>query len=731
MDREDADQQGDEGPSRPARKHVVGLGYAVVLAALATALFARTPGGGVPQLEVGAVASDNVIAPFAFAVRKTDAELAREREDAAAGIMPVFRYERRAADSSRAQVARLERAITLAGGRLTGPARSAAIARAAASQGLQLTAEEAAYLASPANAAAMFATVRQVIDRWIAPGVAGNSDLQNVSGPVSLRRGADERVVDPERIPSLATVLARARALAANFESEVAEQLAVKLIGVVFRPTLLHDRAMTDARRQERRALVGTDRFTVRAGEKIVGAHEVVGREESEKLRGLREAIARGERTQDTAQRLFGWFLYDMLLFGALGVVLALFRPAVYSSPRALGVIAIAFTVVLGVAAVVARTGATLHAELVPVAFAAILFSVLFDPRISMVATVFLALIISSQGEFQGSNALLYGVVGGVAAAVSVRVIRRRNQALYSTAIIAGAYVLASVAGGLTLGRPVEEMVTRAGWGTVNAIASVALAMTLLPAAEELSGIDTYLKLLEWSDLNRPLMQRLSMEAPGTFAHTMVIANLTEAGCNAIGANGLLGRVGAYYHDIGKLERSQYFVENQSGGRNPHDRLRPGDSASIIRDHVRDGMALAEEYHLPRAIRAFISEHHGTVPISYFLEKARGEGQPQEADFAYPGPVPQSAETAICMLADGVEAATRVLAEPTPRRISEVVDHIVRQRVEQGQLRDAPLTQKQVELVKAEFVRVLRGMYHNRVEYPATAGGVTSEFARA
>jgi putative nucleotidyltransferase with HDIG domain len=261
----------------------------------------------------------------------------------------------------------------------------------------------------------------------------------------------------------------------------------------------------------------------------------------------------------------------------------------------------------------------------------------------------------------------------------------------------------------------------------------VLLAVALLPIAETFTGIETDLTLLEWSDLNRPLMQRLSLEAPGTYAHTIAIANLAEAACRAIGANALLARVGAYYHDIGKIAKPQYFVENQAKGRNPHDALRPGASAQIIRDHVQAGLMLAAEQRLPKALRAFIAEHHGTGSISYFLEKARKSEETvrDPEDYAYPGPLPQSAETAVVMLADGIEAATRVLADPSPEKIQGVVEHIVRQRIEQGQLRDAPLTLRKLEIIKAEFTRVLVGMYHNRIEYPATAGGVTSGFRSA
>jgi cyclic-di-AMP phosphodiesterase PgpH len=227
-------------------------------------------------------------------------------------------------------------------------------------------------------------------------------------------------------------------------------------------------------------------------------------------------------------------------------------------------------------------------------------------------------------------------------------------------------------------------------------------------------------------------MQRLSLEAPGTYAHTIAIANLADAACRAIGANALLARVGAYYHDIGKIAKPQYFVENQAKGRNPHDALKPNASAQIIREHVSQGLELADEHKLPRALRAFITEHHGTGTISYFLDKARQrESKPNADEFVYPGPLPQTAETAVVMLADGIEAAARVLHEPTPQKIRDVVEYIVRQRMEQGQLIDAPLTLRQIEIVKDEFTRVLVGMYHNRIEYPAAAGGVTSGFASA
>lgn len=255
----------------------------------------------------------------------------------------------------------------------------------------------------------------------------------------------------------------------------------------------------------------------------------------------------------------------------------------------------------------------------------------------------------------------------------------------------------------------------------------VLIGCVLVYRADRWRRIPQHLRLLSWADLNKPLLRRLSLEAPGTYAHTSAVANLAEAACNTIGADGLLARIGMYYHDIGKLRRPQHFIENQPRGRNPHDKLKPSMSATIIRNHVKEGLELAEEYGLPRELRPFISEHHGTLPISYFLEKARErDGTVNPADYMYPGPLPQSVETAVCMLADGVEARVRSLHDPTPALIAEGVDAIIQRRLEDGQLREAPITLRQLSMVRDQFVRILTGMYHGRVEYPAMMGRTLS-----
>jgi hypothetical protein len=396
-----------------------------------------------------------------------------------------------------------------------------------------------------------------------------------------------------------------------------------------------------------------------------------------------------------------------------------MFRPHIHDSGRALALLGglVAFLVVLAFAAVQVQPGSP---ELVPVAFAGVVISTLFDRRVSLLTVVLLAVLIASQPDYRTADALPVMIAAGASAALAVRSSLRRDQSYLWILIIAAVSSVAVTAAGVAAGAPTVELLGGVIRAAATSVISVIAAMLFVPFAERLTGRETHLTLLEWGDLHHPLLQRLSLEAPGTYNHTIAMANLADAACRAIGANALLARVGAYYHDIGKLAKPQYFVENQPRGRNPHDQLKPGTSASIIRSHVHQGLELASEVRLPAAIRAFISEHHGTGTIAYFMERAREpDGTvPNPSQFEYPGPIPQSAETAVVMLADSVEAIARTLADPTPERLREVIDSVVQQRLEQGQLRDAPITLRQLSIVKHEFARVLGGMYHARVEYP-------------
>jgi putative nucleotidyltransferase with HDIG domain len=265
--------------------------------------------------------------------------------------------------------------------------------------------------------------------------------------------------------------------------------------------------------------------------------------------------------------------------------------------------------------------------------------------------------------------------------------------------------------------RDVTWMVFAAG---ANGVLSAFLSAGIFVTLGALFGVTTRLQLLEMSQLSQPLLLRLQDEAPSTFQHSVIVANLAEKGAHVIGADSLLTRVGCYYHDIGKLVRPGFFIENQLGGANPHDALDPSDSARIIADHVNDGMALAQQYKLPGQVAAFIPEHHGTRLVTYFYRRAAEEDASlDEEAFRYPGPKPQSRETAIAMLADSCEAAVRSSPDHEPEKIDAIVDEVFAERLTEGQLDESDLTLRNLHDLAASFKATLRAVYHPRIEYPA------------
>ncbi|WML45347.1 HD family phosphohydrolase [Neobacillus sp. PS3-40] len=253
----------------------------------------------------------------------------------------------------------------------------------------------------------------------------------------------------------------------------------------------------------------------------------------------------------------------------------------------------------------------------------------------------------------------------------------------------------------------------------VSGISSAVLTIGFLPFLESSFGILSSLRLIELSNPNHPLLRKILTEAPGTYHHSVMVANLAESACEAIGANGLLARVGCYYHDVGKTRRPNFFIENQLNQNNPHDRLLPEKSANIIIAHVADGVNILKKYHMPKEIIEIAEQHHGTTLLKYFFHKAQQRGADfKEEEFRYPGPKAQTKENAVVGIADSVEAAVRSLTQPTPDLIESLVKNIIEDRLEDGQLNECDLTLKELEIVSQTLCDTLKGIFHSRIEYP-------------
>lgn len=356
-----------------------------------------------------------------------------------------------------------------------------------------------------------------------------------------------------------------------------------------------------------------------------------------------------------------------------------------------------------------------------PLAAVSILASVLLSPRVGAVLTVFLAVLFGVLGDFSLENTLVmaFGGFAGSARGVTVRQRRDLSRTGLWVALSQG---LTLVMIGLFLDWPWSTLLRHLSWAVGGGAMCSVIAVITLPFLETFFSRLTSIRLLELADVNHPLLQRLSLEAPGTYHHSQVMASLAEAAARAVGANALLCRVGALYHDVGKLVKPEYFVENQGALGNPHQPLPPNMSRLVIQAHVKEGESLARQYGLEDPILEFIRRHHGNLRVEYFYRRALEQTQHLDAmpdeSYRYPGPRPFSKETAIVMLADGAEASVRALEEPTHTRIQDQVAKIIDQRLSDGQFNEAPLTLADLNTIADSFVTTLSGIYHARIRYP-------------
>ena len=357
-----------------------------------------------------------------------------------------------------------------------------------------------------------------------------------------------------------------------------------------------------------------------------------------------------------------------------------------------------------------------------PIAIACIILTITYDQRFSLAFSTMLAFMVSLQS--QSDTMLLIALLTSVVTnSLQIREIRTRSRLVMISLLSAGAVFVMIWLLGVTNEIPWRFTVRNALWGAGATLLAGLVVQSLLPAIEILFGIATGSTLLEWCDASKPLLRRLAMESPGTYNHSLQLGTMCEAAAEAIGARGLLARVGAYYHDIGKINKPHYFTENQTG-KNKHEKLSPAMSLLIILNHVKDGLEMANQYNLPDQLREFIVSHHGTTLVKYFYhtakEQALAEGQepPDELQFRYPGPKPHSKEAAILMLADAAESSVRSMTEPTPTRIRTQVHEVVTARLEDGQLDNCEMTLQDVHTVEESLIKSLCGMYHGRIAYP-------------
>ncbi len=635
-------------------------------------------------------------------------------------VPPTFDFRPEVADSVTAELTRFFDAVDTA----ANVADTAAVRQILRTRQIAPTPAQLRHLLDGTTRASFRSAALRAAGEILPSGVADASRMIDLTaGSVTLRRDGDEESADAASVLTSQDFFQRAVGLLPDaLPPEARDLFRLVLIHYVDFTLELNVQA-TERDRAQAATSVPLSKAQVLEGQAIVREADPIGPETLERLEAYEAALSdRGllEREGVTLGAMVGAGLLTALLFSIFGLLLLFNRPEVYANYRWILLIALLVAAYFGAAIVIDRGG--LAQEWLPIAFVALPVAVLWDTRMSLFLVLVLAAVTGTLPPFADYGNVLALTAGGSAAAMSVRAVRRRSETWVSIAIIALAAGLALVTYALATGSDVTDALRGGAVFTGNATVSALLAMGFLWVFELFTGITTDQTLLEWADPTRPLLRRLSMEAPGTYAHTINVANLAEAAASEIGANGLLCRVGVLYHDVGKMLKPHYFVENQPDAKNPHDKLKPETSATIVREHVTEGARLAREANVPEVVVDFILEHHGTQKIGFFYEKAleEAEGEIDESRYAYPGPKPRTRETAIVMLADSCESAARAMREPTPERVESLIESIVASKIADGQLDQAPLTMAEIATAKAQFAKILGGVAHRRIEYPAT-----------
>ena len=540
---------------------------------------------------------------------------------------------------------------------------------------------------------------------------------------VELIRQSDTRI-EQERI-SLQGVTTKEN-IATAVESHILagsySSLFIRLVPELLMPFLkenvFYSPDDTARRIDEVRSTVEPVMRTIEQGKRVIKKGFVVTEDEISELNALKTTLPGNDLNMIFAYLLFLLMLFSLLMFlsGSRIVGRSLTESETYLVSD-LSALYIAGSVLLRNIPL----GPMPVSVVAPTALVVMLPSILVHPRLALMLAMALPLGAFFTGSFDTAS-YIFALISGIVAAYSLHTAEKRMDLVKAGIIIAAANLVAMTAVLLWQNSPGEAYPVSLFWAAFNGIASGMLVLGVLSPLEHALNASTTFRLIELSDLNAPILKRLFTMAPGTYSHSILVANLAETACQDIGANPLLARVGAYYHDIGKMENPGYFVENQTE-HNPHDEMAPRLSATVIRSHVKLGVEKARQLGLPKEVIDIIGEHHGNSVITYFYDKALKQEDGKKSpvnieDFCYPGTPPRSKESAVVMLADITEAAVRSISKPTISKMEKFIQELIETKEEHGQLSQSELSFKDLETIKNAFYRVLAAYYHSRIEYP-------------
>ena len=548
----------------------------------------------------------------------------------------------------------------------------------------------------------------------------------------------ERRINSPSTVLDLKEVKMKFRTQADSLLPQIGKeptQVVLKIADRLTRPNLTFNKDETEDRKAQARESVTPVYFQVKRGEMILRAGDRVREDHLLKINTLREAQKKGQ----VLSVIIGLLILTVVVlvsfyqFSTKNIrkfVLSQ-KDLLLVSTTLLGTIGLfrlfqLLTDILG--GQFLSIPSSSYQFLFPIATGAMLIRIVLNSEVAVVYSL-LASYFSSVLMGNQLFLLIFALTGSIVGAHRVAQCEQRNVIVKAGLIVGGVNVLTILAYHLMSGTTSPMiLLSDLVMGFIGGILASVLVLGITPIVESLFRYTTDIKLLELANMDNPLIKDLILQAPGTYHHSVIVGSLVEAAAKSVSANPLLSRVSAYYHDIGKLKKPLYFIENSGSAENKHDNLTPKMSSLILLSHVKDGIELAREHRLGQRLAHIIQQHHGTSLISYFYKKAKDHENPEinplkEEDFRYPGPKPQTKEAGLVMLADEVEAASRALSDPTPSRIKSLVQKIINSVFLDGQLEECELTLKDLHKIEDSFIRVLNGFFHQRVDYPETPEG--------
>ncbi|MFC1540983.1 HD family phosphohydrolase [Candidatus Latescibacterota bacterium] len=684
----------------------------------------------VPDLSEGEISTHQVIAPFEFHVPKPERELEAERNIAARNMLPVFVHDKNVFDIVNARIDTLFSIVNSLStinvsdslGRTLTNDFSQELSFTQIDSLLQIIKKGNRQLAGIINKATKesFLSISEFLI------VSDANQVANISnGMFTIDNG------DTLSVSTTIGVDEAKKTFINIFQNEIGNIVSksdlITLQNIMLRflnPNLAYNNQLTTDLRNKAIESVPIYSASYKENERIIDANVLVEKSHIDALDALKKELQRRsfiEKRINHYAMALGKTVIAITIIGIVFGFIYLYKRKIYESFSKLLLIVLISSIPITVAFYLGLSGNVME-FLVPVAFASILITILFDAELGIIISLGISLIVStidsSTGMRMGIVYFISATIGGV---FTVGHVRHRREFYKSIIFIPLAMAVTIAAtNNWVANSSLKDVGFDIFLGALNGFLCPIFAIGFLPLLESLFKVTTDITLLELSDLNNPLLRELAVKAPGTYSSVLVVGTLAEAAAEKVGANPLLCRVGAYYHDIGKIGNPEYFIENQKGGINPHDRLSPHMSALILASHVKEGYELGEKNGLPDAVLDIIKQHHGTSLMASIYQKAKETGEKPLDDlaFRYPGPKPQTREAAIVMLADLSEAASRSVKEKSPGRLTTLINTIIQQRFIDGELNECDLTLKNLHLISEAFLPFLVGSYHERIEYP-------------